>query len=180
MIIGLDNYLGADHPFYQGIPLYISANMRPEQIVPDAASLLAKNYIPPARDRSFLGQMIYHGKLLYLESLLLPLESEHEIMGYTEAQWQWTLENEQDIWRYFVEREVLFNTDPKLMNRFISPAPFSKFYLEIDNESPGRIGRYMGWQMVKAYAENTGASLGEVLSKPAAELYQQSKYKPSK
>ena len=68
----------------------------------------------------------------------------------------------------------------ELTNSVRTTDPFSKFYLEIDNESPGRIGRYMGWQMVKAYAENTGASLAEILSKPAAELYQQSKYKSKK
>lgn len=180
MIIGLDNYLGAEHPFYQGIPLYISANMKPSQLLPDVANIIARAYIPPARDRSFLGQMVYHGKLLYLKSLLLPQLSEADLIGYSDQHYQWSQENEIDIWRYFIEREVLYNTQPKLLNQFINPAPFSKFYLEIDNESPGRIGRYVGWQMVKAYAENTGGTLSEILTKPAAELYQQSKYKPKK
>lgn len=180
MIIGLDNYLGSDHPFYQGIPLYISTNMKPQQLLPDVSHIIAKNYVPPARDRSFLGQMIYHGKLLYLKSLLLPLESEENIIGYSTAQMQWAKENEVDIWRYFIEKEVLYSTQPKLLNQFINPAPFSKFYLEIDGESPGRIGQYMGWQMVKAFAENTGSSLSEILTTPADILYQQSKYKPKK
>ncbi|WP_435579331.1 gliding motility lipoprotein GldB [Gilvibacter sp.] len=180
MSIGLDNYLGADHPFYEGIPLYISANMKSEQIVADVANLASRAYVPPARNRSFLGQMLYHGKLLYLQTLLMPLESEATLMGYSEAQYQWATENEMDIWRYFVEREVLYDTNPKLLNQFINPAPFSKFYLEIDNESPGRIGRYMGLQMVKAFAENTDSSLAEILTTPADQLYQQSKYKPKK
>lgn len=180
MSIGLDNYLGATHPFYEGIPLYISANMEPDQMIVDVANLASRAYVPPARDRSFLGQMLYQGKLLYLQSLLLPLESEANILGYSEAQFQWAQENEMDIWRYFVEREVLYDTNPKLLNQFINPAPFSKFYLEIDNESPGRIGRYMGLQMVKAFMDNTGSSLSEMLTTPADQLYQQSKYKPKK
>ncbi|NQX78793.1 gliding motility lipoprotein GldB [Gilvibacter sp.] len=180
MSIGLDNYLGADHPFYEGIPLYISANMKSDQIVADVANLASRAYVPPARNRSFLGQMLYHGKLLYLQTLLMPLESESTLMGYSDAQYQWATENEMDIWRYFVEREVLYDTNPKLLNQFINPAPFSKFYLEIDNESPGRIGRYMGLQMVKAFAENTDSSLAEILTTPADQLYQQSKYKPKK
>ncbi|MDC7998658.1 gliding motility lipoprotein GldB [Gilvibacter sediminis] len=180
MSIGLDNYLGAEHPFYEGIPLYIAANMKSQQIVADVANLASRAYVPPARNRSFLGQMLYHGKLLYLQTLLLPLESEATLMGYSEAQYQWATENEMDIWRYFVEREVLYDTNPKLLNQFINPAPFSKFYLEIDNESPGRIGRYMGLQMVKAFAENTDSSLAELLTTPADQLYQQSKYKPKK
>ena len=180
MIIGLDNYLGAEHPFYQGIPLYISANMKADQILPDVADLISRTYVPPANNRSFIGQMVYHGKLLYLKSLLLPQTTEANLIGYSEVQWQWAEDNEIDIWRYFIENEVLYDTEPKLLNQFINPAPFSKFYLEIDNESPGRIGRFMGWKMVKAYAENNDASLSEILTIPADLLYQQSKYKPKK
>jgi hypothetical protein len=36
----------------------------------------------------------------------------------------------------------------------MTPAPFSKFYLEIDNDSPGRIGAWIGWQMVRSYMKN--------------------------
>jgi hypothetical protein len=28
---------------------------------------------------------------------------------------------------------------------------FSKFYLEIDNESPGQVGGWIGWQIVRSY-----------------------------
>ena len=34
---------------------------------------------------------------------------------------------------------------------FFDASPFSKFYLEIDNQSPGRIGRWIGWQIVRSY-----------------------------
>jgi hypothetical protein len=43
------------------------------------------------------------------------------------------------MWRYY-RKEMLYSDDQKLMPRFINPAPFSKFYLEIDNESPGQVG----------------------------------------
>ena len=45
----------------------------------------------------------------------------------------------------------LYSTDPELIKRFISPAPFSKFYLNIDVDSPGQIGQWIGLQIVKAY-----------------------------
>ena len=37
--------------------------------------------------------------------------------------------------------------------RFIKPLLFSKFYLEIDNQT-GRVGQWLGWQIVRSYMEN--------------------------
>ncbi len=180
LILGLDNYLGSEHPFYQNIPKYVAQNLRPERLTADLGQLYGQRVIPPPADRTLLGQMIYHGKLLYVKSLLLPQLTEETLIGYRADQIQWARENEIEIWRYFIEREMLYQTDPKLSARFINPAPFSKFYLEIDNESPGMIGRYIGWEMVKAYQEKNDDPLTDLLSKDYKSLYEQSKYKPSK
>ena len=58
------------------------------------------------------------------------------------------------------------------------PAPFSKFYLEIDNDSPGRIGQWIGWQIVKSYKDEfPDSKLQEILSMPSQDLFNKSKYK---
>ena len=62
----------------------------------------------------------------------------------------------------------------------MDPAPFSKFELELDNESPGKIGRYMGWQIVKAFMDNNKITLQEMLTIPEEELFKRSGYKPRK
>ena len=38
---------------------------------------------------------------------------------------KWALTNEEQIWRYFIEHEVLYDTDSELQRRFINLAPFS-------------------------------------------------------
>ena len=134
LVIGLDNYLGSGHRFYEGIDKYISKEMKPSQIGPDVAEVYARQYIKPPSKASFLGQIVYYGKQLYLKDIWLPNIPDSEKIGYTEEEFQWAEENEEYMWRYFVEKELLYSTDPKLGARFISPAPFSKFYLEIDNE----------------------------------------------
>ena len=101
-------------------------------------------------------------------------------MHYTEEQLKWAQENEAYIWMYIIEKELLYSTDPELNNRFINPAPFSKFYLEIDNESPGRIGQFIGWQIVRAYMQNNPVPLHEMLLKDAKSLFEESKFKPDK
>ncbi|HLN96658.1 MAG TPA: hypothetical protein VK183_13575, partial [Flavobacterium sp.] len=71
------------------------------------------------------------------------------------------------------------STDGRLGNRFINPAPFSKFYLEVDNETPGRIGTWVGWQIVRAYMEqNEEVSLTQLLAMDANEIFTGSRYKP--
>ena len=180
LIISLDTYLGSEHEFYGGIKKYISQNLKESQMGPDVAEAYARQLISMPRQRSLLGQMIFFGKELYLKDLWLPNTSDEEKIGFTEEQMQWTIENEAEVWRYFVENEILYSTDPKLQARFISPAPFSKFYLEIDNESPGRIGRYLGWQIVRAYMKNNEVTASQLLVKNADALFKESKYKPKK
>jgi gliding motility-associated lipoprotein GldB len=181
VVIGLDNYLGSEHELYLGIPRYVAANMRPSQLMPQLAEVLVKSKVPQPADRSFLAGMIYHGKRLYLEQLLVPEQPFHEILGYSTEQWQWAQENEAEIWRYFIENELLFSTDPKLYPRFLNKAPFSKFYLEIDNESPGEIGRYIGYRIVSAFMErSSNTTVDQLIGLSYEELYRSSAFKPLK
>lgn len=181
LLIGLDNYLGADHKFYGGIQHYIAQGLDKEYLVSDVASAFAQKVVPPPSERSFLAQMIYYGKELYLKDKLLPSYTDAQKIAYTQEQWDWVKANEEQVWRYFVERELLYSTDRKLGPRFLDPAPFSKFQLELDNESPGRVGRYMGWQMVRSFAQqHPKLSLIQVLQVPAMELFKEANYKPKK
>jgi len=180
MLVGLDNYLGADHEFYRGIQNYIRANFEKERIVIDMAKAIGRSVVEPSPARDFLSKIIYYGKLYYVMSVLMPDADQYDIIGYSENQWNWSLSNEQYIWRYFINDELLFSTDSKLEDRFINPAPFSKFYLELDNESPGRLGQFIGWRIVDAYMKNNEVSLQELLNEPAASLFKNSQYKPKK
>ncbi len=180
LIIALDTYLGADHLFYVDIPQFLSKNMKPSQLVQDVASTYARRYIARPSQRNLLAQMVYFGKELYLKDLWLPKTPEAERIGYTSEELNWANDNEEEMWRYFVENEILYSTDAKLPSRFISPAPFSKFFLEIDNESPGMVGRYLGWKIVRSYMEHNGATLQQLLATSAEEIFNNSKYKPTR
>lgn len=180
LLIGLDNYLGKDHRFYEGIQEYIRKDFVPERIAVDAAEEVSLRMVPLPRNRNFLSKMIYHGKRYYLMQELLPGQPAAAVISYTEDQYAWARANESEIWRYFVDRDLLFSTDSKLEQRFLSPAPFSKFYLELDSESPGMLGRYIGWRIVEAYMENNEVSLQQMLEKPAEEIFNDSRFKPLK
>ena len=179
LIISLELYLGKNHKFYE-YPEYLKQNFEENQILPDIVSSFATTKLAPPTDATLLAQMIYYGKELYLKDLLLPEYTDAEKIGYKPEQIIWSQENEGYMWRYFIDKKLLYDTDQKLIPRFINPAPFSKFYLEIDNESPGRIGSWIGWQIVRSYMDNNEVSLQQLLKMDAKEIFEKSKYKPKK
>ncbi|MFI2742711.1 gliding motility lipoprotein GldB [Zhouia sp. PK063] len=180
LLIALDNYLGSQHKFYEVIPAYIAQNFEPSHMVVDAAEQIGWSMVPSNSERTFLSKIVQYGKNLYLKELFVPSKSEAEIMGYTQDKLNWTHANEDYIWRYFIEHKLLFSTDNELDERFLNLAPFSKFNLELDPDSPGMLGRYIGWQIVKAYMKNNDVSLQQMLEMPAEEIFNKSMYKPRK
>jgi gliding motility-associated lipoprotein GldB len=180
LLIALNTYLGADHKFYEGIQKYISHNFDKQMIPVDIANEFAFSQVPSLRERTFLSKMIYYGKIQYLKSVLVPKASIAMQFGYTERQAGWAAANEAQIWTYFIEKDMLYSSDNSLDARFLNVAPFSKFYLELDSESPGSIGRYIGYRIVKAYMENNDVSLQNLLTKSSEEIFNNSKFKPKK
>lgn len=179
LYISLDNYLGQEHKFYSGFQTHISDLQIPEQILPDIANQYAKKLIAFPDSRSFLSQMIYEGKKLYFKSQLLPWVEEHQLIGYSKDDYHWAQSQEFMTWKFFVEKDMLYSSQSDLRRRFLNSGPFTKFYLEFDNETPPRLGQYMGWQIVNAFAKrHPDKSLREVLEMSEQDLFNQSKYKP--
>jgi len=179
-LISLDTYLGKDHKFYTDFDAYLLTDFEKERIVVDLAEHFAAQRTITPQDRSFVSQMVYWGKIMYAKELLLPKASENLLMGYTQEQLDWVKANEAQVWKYFVEGKYLFDNDVKLVARFIQRAPFSKFYLELDQESPGSVGVFVGWQIVRSYMENNNVTLQEMLLQDDSTIFEQSKYKPRK
>jgi gliding motility-associated lipoprotein GldB len=181
LFISLDCYLGENHRFYESFPEYKRMEFSQSQILPDIVSSFSYGKIAPPKDRMLLSLMIYKGKELYMKDVLIPDVSDFDKIAYTEEKYKWCQENEAEIWSNFIENKLLYDSNPKTEQRFMNDAPFSKFYLEIDNESPGRIGQWMGWQIVKSYADNhPEVKIQDLLKMDAKTLFEQSKYKPKK
>lgn len=181
LLISLELYLGKDHRYYESeFPSYLRQNFEKHQLMPDIVTAFTAGKIAEPGNKNLLSQMIYAGKELYIKDLLLPETSDADKIGYTPEQIMWCEENEEYMWRYFVEGNLLYDSDSKLGNRFINKAPFSKFYLEIDNESPGRIGTWVGWQIVRSFIKNNDLSVEQFLQMDAVEIFNKSKYKPKK
>ena len=178
ILISLDCYLG-ENIFYNNIPAHISKLMVPEFVTIDISELISSRYVEIPLDRKFISKIIYHGKLLFLMkevSGIDPLKA----LGFNKNNKDWMIENENNVWKYFVENDLLFSTQSSLDYRFLANAPFSKFGLSIDFESPPMVGRWIGYQIVKSYSKKNKSNLNDLLNQDNYELYLKSNYKPNK
>ena len=119
VLLSLDTFLGADHELYEGIPSYIRKELDQKFIASQLVEKFGAYVIPYVEDRTFLAQMLYEGKKNVFADLLLPHELETTKAAYTEEELNWVKENELYIWQYFVERQVLYKTDPEWVQRFL-------------------------------------------------------------
>lgn len=179
-LISLDTYLGKEHRFYDVFDSYLLNDFEPTQITSDIAESFITSKLPMPNERQLLAQMIYFGKIMYAKDLLIPNETDAVKMGYTPEQIAWCEQNESQMWMYFIENKLLYDSNSKLYGRFIQKAPFSKFYLDLDAESPGRVGVWIGWQIVRSYMQNNNVTLQQLFATNAKEIFDNSKYKPKK
>lgn len=151
----LDLYLGPGKAYYSSLPEYIAFYRQPAFLVRDIMESLISSKVPPRNpDGSLLEDMIYFGKKLYILEHMMPQKEDKIIVQYTPEELAFCRENERSMWSYFIENKHLFDTSQELKRRFIELAPFSKFRMQFDRDTPGMVGRWIGWQIVSAYMEN--------------------------
>ncbi|MFD1294761.1 gliding motility lipoprotein GldB [Lutibacter holmesii] len=180
LFISLDMYLGANDEVYKDFPLYLAHNFTTSQLSVDIGKAISERFYSAKSSRQFIDLIVNEGKKMYLLDCYVPLKTDAQKMGYSTDKMDWVLANEEPIWKYFIENKLLFSTDADLYTRFVADAPFSKFYIDIDNESPGKIGVWLGWQIVRSYMNNNNVTLQQLLQTNAEEIFKKSKYKPNK
>ncbi len=180
LFVSLDIFLGKENEVYKEFPNYVKQNYTKAHLIVAVADKFAEEIIPPLVNNSFISKIIQEGKKFALMQAFLPDVQEEEIMGYTEEQFLWANNSETNIWKYFIENDILYSSDPELSSRFIDEAPFSKFFLENDRDSPGRIGSWFGWQIMQSYLSNNDISIREAILVNNEEIFKSSKYKPKK
>ena len=179
MGVGVDMYLGSDYPYYnQVVYNYQKQTMRKECVAGDLLNMYIAYQIPyNSKYNRLLEHMIFRGKQMFLLSQLLPDEPAWEIIGYSKEQWDWCKKYEQAIWNRIMEKRDLFKTESMVRVSYMNDGPFTA---EISQESPGRLGIWVGWQIVDSYMRNNdNVSIQELINEgDAQKILEQSFYKP--
>lgn len=179
LFIDITGFMGDGNVNYKGLEQYFQKSMNPANIVPKVSQIFAENIVTASSQQKFVDQLILNGKIMTLQDAFLPNFPDYLKMSYTKKQYDWAVTNEANIWNYFVESNLIFSDDPRLVERFISPGPFSKFYTEIDNESSPQIGIFTGWQICKSYLkQNPETKLLDFLKMDAQTIFNKAGYKP--
>jgi hypothetical protein len=128
------------------------------------------------KESSLLAEMIYYGKAYHFTKAILPCTPDTFIIGYSEKEVAASFANEELIWSHFVENELLFETNPFVIRKYTGEAPATD---EISPDAPGRIGRWLGWNIVDDYRYKNDVSLQELMAETNTDkIFRQSGYKP--
>jgi hypothetical protein len=182
--IGLDMYMGPDYHYYSTLepplPVYLRNRMNKAFIICDAMKGWAESdYGIDESSARMIDFMISQGRLIYFLDKITPDEPDTIKSGYTASQLTWCKVNEKKIWAFFIDNKLLFSFDPNLMNKYVNDGPTTNGF---PKESPGNIGKYIGWQIVKSYMENhREVTLQKLMEeKDLLKVFNESKYKPGK
>lgn len=183
LAVGLQLHLGKDYSLYNSqmgqslYPTYISRRFTPEYIPVNCMKNVIDDLYPEkAGSKTLVEQMVEKGKRLYILDKLMPETPDTLKIGYTDKQLKGCYSNEGRIWNFFLVNSLLLNNDPDQLKNYMGDAPNTQ---ELGEGSPGYIGLFTGWQIVKKYMDkNADLTLPELLKMPPMKLFEESKYKP--
>lgn len=183
LVIGLHLHLGKNFSLYQSelvqqtYPDYISRRFEPEYIAVNCIKNIVLDMYPEKlEEKTLVQQMVEKGKRLYLLSKFAPKTEEEKLIGYTKEQLTEAYKHEKNIWDLFVQNNLLQTIDENLIKNYIGESPKTQ---ELGDASPGNIGSFAGWQIVKKYIEkNPELTLQKLMTTDNDIIFQAAKYKP--
>jgi len=177
IVISLDFFLGDEARFRPQIHDYMLTRYRPEYIVPSSMMILSDKFNNTNReDNSLLAEMIYYGKSYFFMQQVMPCLPDTLIAGYDGAGMNIITENTQMIWSHLIDNELLYETSHTVIPRYVGERPS---VVEINAKIPGRVGRWLGWQIIQNYSKKADKNLSQVMQEgDARQIFIQAKYRP--
>lgn len=180
---GLQLYMGKDYPAYlteEGqvlYPYFISRKFDKAYLAVNCVRNMVDDLYPNnSIGRPLVEQMVEAGKRAVLLDYLLPETADTLKLGYTEKQWKGCLKSEANIWAFFMGSDLLYATDPNLVNPYMNDGPNTP---ALGPDSPGFIGLFCGKRIVEAWMKrNPSISVQDMMQTDAATIFRGSKYKP--
>lgn len=157
----LDMALGEGYsPYiYLKIPSYDQRTCNKEHLVAKAADAVAQTIISEhaqAGGNHLIDQMLYNGKIFYLTDLLLPTVADSLKFGFSSFQMEFCKEGELTLYVHISEEELMYASETKLISKYITKGPF-KPQLDL----PGNSGSWLGYRMVRAFANHQRTALSK-------------------
>ncbi|RMG79101.1 MAG: hypothetical protein D6707_08860 [Bacteroidetes bacterium] len=179
LVIGLEMFMNKDYEYYDVVqfPMYKRKVMNEQYLVPFAVKgWVVSEFVPEQEPKDLVENMIVEGRYIYVLEKLLPYDSPYLKFGFTAEELQWCEDNEARIWAHLIEKKLLFTTDAVKIKNFMGEAPFTT---GLPKESPGRVGAWLGYKIVKSFMEEKNPDLNQLMSiKDFKAIFNQSGYRP--
>lgn len=182
IIVSLDFYLGSGAKYRPNMYEYLLRQYNKENIVPSCMLIYgigARFNKTDLKDKTVLADMIAYGKAYYFAKHMLPCVPDSVLTWYTQEEIKGSRENQDLIWARLIEDRVLFATGHQIKQKYLGDRPKT---LEVGEKCPGRIGQWVGWQIVNAYMKaRPETTLPQLMSTDDAQkIFKESRYKPDR
>ena len=181
VMIALDFYLSNKDLVYDkiGFPRYQSRRMQPFSLTRDLAEeFYYHTYGNRINQKNVLSEMVEEGKKLYFIEAMNPALPDSVILGYSRQQMEWAEDNEGAVWAAIVGNNMLYSNNLDNRRLLFNDGPFTAGF---GNDSPARLGDYLGLQIVRSFMSNNDETLTEMIQlTDCQDILERSKYKPRK
>lgn len=181
LVLSLDWFAGPQAKFRPvEMPKYILRNYTPVNLMPSLALRVATKYNRhELTANTMLDAMVSGGKALYFAGRVLPCTSDSLLLGFTGKEMVGVTANEGKIWAHFLEQNLLYNTTPFTIQKYVGERPNVP---EIDATCPGRVGQWVGLQIVRKYMDDhPSVTLAQLMAeRNAQKLLNESHYRPKR
>lgn len=181
--IGLDMFLGSEYDYKKIDPnnpafsQYLTKTFSKEYIPKMMMEVIIDDRLGSSPGSRLLDHMIHNGKQLYILEKVMPTTPDSIIHEYTSEQMEWVKDNELEMWAFFFDQELFYESNKMKINKYINQSPNSP---GMPSAAPGRTANYMGLQIVKAYMERyPKTTLNELIAmNDSQKMMDDSRYKP--
>jgi hypothetical protein len=182
IVVSLDFFLGKAGKYRPRVYDYQLRKFDPEDIVPSVMLVYgidSRFNATELKDNTVLADMIAFGKSFYFAKHMLPCVPDSTLLWYSPQEINGSEHNQDLIWARFVQDEVLFSTSSEDKRNYLCERPITT---QVGEKCPGRIGQFIGWNIVKSYMHShPETSLQQLMQLgDAQKLFKESKYKPKK
>jgi len=181
MIFSLEKYLGANYTAYGqlGIENYKRRRMEKAMMPVDYFRTLAMlNYPKPdASAENLLNEMLYQGRIQYFLKSMMPSAPDSLLWGYSDYQYRWAAEYEENVWNYLIDKKILFEINPLLIRNFTGEGPFTNAF---GNQSAPGVASFCGFGIVCSFmANNPTVTLPQLMQiEDLQTIYNRARYNP--
>ena len=181
VMIGLDFYLSNKGLVYDkiGFPRYLSRRMQPLSLTRDLAEeFFYYTYDNRINQKNVLAEMVEEGKKMYFIEAMNPMLPDSIILGYSRQQMDWAYDNEGAVWAAIIGNNMLYSNNLENKRMLFNDGPFTAAF---GNDSPARLGDFIGLQLVRSFMSNNDETLQNLMKMTDyQDVLQRSQYKPRK